>query len=697
LVRFGVPLAIVALAVAGWLALLGRRSTAPVISRTFEQNVLLVTIDTLRADALGCYGGPAATPALDALASGGERFTFAHAHAVNTLPAHASILTGLYPFTHGVHDNSGFRLKDGTSTIATELKSKGFATAAFVGAFPLDRRFGLAQGFDVYEDRVPSGRGGAPLDIVMPERRADVVVALARNWISRQQGRWFAWVHLFDPHAPYAPPAPYDRAYAGREYYGEVAFADHALAPLLNDAREAQRPTLVIVTGDHGEGLGDHGELTHGVFAYEATLKIPLIVAQLGAGTASSGAQTSDAPARHVDIVPTILDALALPSRPGLPGRSLVGDVGDGAPDSYFEAMMPALTRGWAPLAGVLVDRRKLIDLPIPELYDLPADPAETTNLSGRDPGSRRTLEARLRSFAALPLPATSPETADAAARLRALGYASGSAPRKARYTEEDDPKRLIQVDRELHDALQLHEQHRYAEAVRGFTSIVERHPAMSAAWGYLANSEWESGDRRGAIATLEQAFAKQIAAPDLRRQLALYLAESGDPTRAQSLLEGTTPDPDTLNALGIALARRGDSAGAERAFARALAQDPANAMALQNIGALQLQRRDEAAAAASFERALAADPQLPEAWTGLGVARMRLGKQDDALAAWRRAVEIDPRNFDALYNLSTELINAGRTREALPYLQQFVATAPPAVYAAEISRIQRFLASRRR
>ncbi|MGE5814886.1 MAG: sulfatase-like hydrolase/transferase [Acidobacteriota bacterium] len=695
--RLLVVLLIVGVAVAGWLWMLTRGSGSVLVARLPDQNVLLNTIDTLRADALACYGGQAATPALDALAGSGERFTFAHAHAVNTLPAHASILTGEYPFVHGIHDNSGFRLKEGSRTIATLLKAHGYITGAFIGAFPLDRRFGLAQGFDVYDDKVPSGRADAPLDLIMPERRAEAVVSLARNWIGRQRGRWFAWVHVFDPHAPYAPPPPYDREYSAREYHGEVAYTDHALEPLLDDARRSQRPTLVIVTGDHGEALGDHGELTHGVFAYEATLRIPLIVAQVGGGRGAGKGVTSDASARHVDILPTVLDALTLPMPASLPGHSLISRDPDRTSDSYFEAMMPALTRGWAPLSGVLAGRKKFIELPIPELYNMEADPGESTNLVDREPGTRRTMEARLRAFGAGPLPAAAPEDPDAASRLRALGYASGSGPAKPRYTEEDDPKRLITFDRELHDALQMREQHRYADAIRVFSSIVNRRPAMSAAWGYLANSQWESGDRPGAVATLERAIGSSGASPELRRQLGLYLAESGQPQRALSLLEGVNPDADTLNAIGIALARGGDGAAAERAFNRVLQGDPANAVALQNIGTLQLQRQNAAAAASSFARALRADPQLPEAWTGLGVARMRLGEREGAFDAWRRAVEIDPRNFDALYNLGTELISAGRGEEAIPYLQQFVATAPPAVYGAEIERIRHFLASRQR
>src|SRR3954471_19942261 len=268
--------ALVAVAAAGWTLYGRHRGT---FERRADQNVLLITIDTLRADALSSYGGAAKTPNLDALASRGTRFDFAHAHAVLTRPSHASILSGLYPFEHGVRDHSGYRIRPGTATLATMLKADGFATGAFVGGMPLERQFGLDAGFDVYDDHF--ARPDTSSDFSLAERPAGAVVDAALHWIGGQQGRWFAWVHVFDPHAPYTPPAPFDRDYAARPYDGEVAYVDAALAPLLDAAARGARPTAVLVTGDHGEGLGDHGELTHGLFAYESTLRVPLILAQL--------------------------------------------------------------------------------------------------------------------------------------------------------------------------------------------------------------------------------------------------------------------------------------------------------------------------------------------------------------------------------------------------------------------------------
>ena len=279
LAGIGVGLALVALA--AWWAL---RTPAVAIDVNADRNVLLVTIDTLRADALGSYGGRASTPNLDRLAARGARFAFAHAHAVVTLPSHASILTGRYPYEHGIRDNTGYRLAETQATAATRLKAQGFATAAFIGGFPLDRRFGLGVGFDTYDDDLGSTRSSASAlgNEEERERRADAVVASALEWIGKQSGKWFVWVHVYDPHVTYDPPAEWKARFPTEPYLGEVSWTDSALGVLFDRVATHTRPTLTIVTSDHGEGLGDHGELTHGVFAYESVLKVPLIVSELG-------------------------------------------------------------------------------------------------------------------------------------------------------------------------------------------------------------------------------------------------------------------------------------------------------------------------------------------------------------------------------------------------------------------------------
>jgi choline-sulfatase len=685
---------------AGWtLACRGGGS----FDRRADQNVLLVTIDTLRADALSSYGpsggtqgrGAAQTPNLDGLASRGTRFDFAHAHAVLTRPSHASILTGLYPFQHGVRDHSGYRIRPGTVTLATLLKANGFATGAFVGGVPLAREFGLDADFDVYDDHFT--RNGQPSDFSLAERPAGEVVDAALKWIAGQQGRWFAWVHVFDPHAPYAPPAPFDTEYAGRPYYGEVAYVDKALGPLLDAASRGPRPATIVVTGDHGEGLGDHGELTHGLFAYEATLRVPLMLSQVPARDARP--VVSHAPVRHVDIVPTLLDAVMVPIPQGLPGRSLL----PGAPaiedrdvTSYFEAMSAMLNRGWAPLQGVVAGREKFVDLPKPELYDLAADPKEAANLVDRHADRRRALEIRLHDYHAAPPGERATETSEVMAKLQALGYTSGSAPRKSHYTDDDDPKNLVQLDQWIQQGTDAWQRNQRDDAIAIYRRVVAARPTMALGYKNLAFLQWQSGDAQGAIKTLEQAFRANAVEPSMTTQLGTYLAGVGRPAEAIALLEPLTApvpaDPEALNALGIAYARAGNDARAQALFERALTENPSNVEALVNIATLGLMRGDVSTAARALGRAVELDPRSARVHNGIGVVAMRTGHRDEAFAQWKQAVALAPHDYDVLFNLAMELQAAGRHDEARPYLERFAAEAPPAQYAADIARVRKLL-----
>jgi len=618
------------------LAWVWSRGAPPLVERTAEQNLLLVTIDTLRADALGSYGGPAATPNLDRLAAAGVRFEFAHAHAVVTLPSHASILTGLYPFEHGIHDNAGYRLPEESLTLAAMLRAEGFATGAFVGAFPLDSRFGLDNGFDVYDDRF--GHAEGPSDLTIAERPAEAVVEAARTWIESQSGQWFAWVHLFDPHAAYSPPPPFDARYAANPYHGEVAYTDHALGPLLDVAGASEaRPTLVVVTADHGEALGEHGERTHGLFAYEATLRVPLVVAQIGRELAvpDEGAVSAE-PVRHVDIVPSVLDALSLPASPALPGRALLDPApADTEPLSYFEALPASLNRGWAPLRGVLAGRDKYIDLPLPELYDLQADPAETINLVTGGAGRARELATLLADLPASdPLERRVAETAEVIERLRSLGYGDGTAPARDAYTADDDPKRLAHLDDAIDRGTDLSQRGRPREAIEVYRKVIAERPDLEPAYRHLAYLHWSLGEVEEAVGALRRARDAGIASPAVAGQLGMYLAESGAADEAVPLLEALAagvgpPDLDALNALGIAYARRGDH---ERALE-------------------------------TFERVIGLDP-------------------DSALVP------------DALLRLGTELVDAGDLGAARSYLERFVGIAPAAFYAEDIQRLTGLLES---
>jgi arylsulfatase A-like enzyme/Flp pilus assembly protein TadD len=653
-------------------------------------DVLLVTIDTLRADSLGFAGNRRVeTPALDRLAAHGVVFTNAHAHNVVTLPSHANILTGLLPYQHGIRDNTGFRLDPSIPTLATLLNEKGYATAAFVGAFPLDSRFGLARGFDVYDDRYP--RGKTPLDFEMPERPATEVVAAAISWWNEKRSSpRFLWIHLYDPHAPYRPPAPFAERYRGNEYLGEVAATDAALAPLLDPIASEKAPSaLVVVTSDHGEALGDHGEETHGLFAYESTLHVPLVVSFAGKVVPGSSREF----VRHVDIAPTVLEAAGIAKPAAFTGASLLTPSKTGR-ETYFEAFSTALNRGWAPLRGRIADGAKYVDLPVPELYDLAADPGESRNLAAERPDLLRRLARSIPAESALGRAARPDASSEEVARLRSLGYISGSGTVKERYTAADDPKNLISIDKRLHDSVDLYQRGKLAESIRVARSVVRDRPGMEAGYENLGFLLRRAGQSDEALSVYGEAIARGAASEELKVFFALALCENGRPDQALGVLQplAASEDPETVNALGIALSDSGRATEAEKSFSRALELDPDFGQAVQNLGIVRLRADDAAGARDLFQKALAMDDELPRAWNGLGVALARLGDDRGAMDAWNRAVALDPALYDALFNLGLTAGRRGMRREAQEALQRFVATAPPVAYRADIERARGLL-----
>ncbi len=664
-------------------------------------DVVLITIDTLRADAVGFAGNRrAATPVLDRLAAAGRVFPNAHAQNVVTLPSHTNILTGLYPFQHGVRDNSGFKLAATVPTLATLLHGAGYATGAFVAAFPLDSRFGLAHGFDVYDDHFPRG---AHLDeFLMAERRGDQVVRLARAWWQKQRGhRRFLWVHLYDAHAPYQSPEPFASRFKSDPYLGAVAAVDSYLAPLVGPFLTGKEPpALVIVTADHGEGLGDHGELTHGLLAYEATLKVPLVLWWPGAVPGRDPAS-----ARHVDILPTVLAALHLAAPGGLPGRSLLQptaappaarpavDAGAGG-ISYFEALSASLNRGWAPLRGVVRGRYKLIDLPLPELYDLAADPREEHNLISTQRPLARELAAAIPA-AARSQPQQGAVTAEEAARLRSLGYSAGgghgAAPGRA-MTADDDPKRLIQLDYQLHQVIDLYSRGQYAQAAALARQAIAARPAMGDAYELLAISlrQQERGDQ--AIAVLQEARAKGVRSDSLDRQLGEALAEAGRSQEAVAVLRPLAAggdDPAALQDLGMALSDAGHQDEAAATLEKATRLFPEDPRGFEDLGVIALRRGQAAAARDHLRHALAMNAGLASCWNTLGVALYQLHQPADALDAWHRAAGLDATQYDALYNLGLVAAELGRSGEAREALSRFIATAPRERFADEIAKAQ--------
>ena len=662
-----------------------RESAAPGADKP---DVILVTIDTLRADATGFAGNTKVkTPFLDKLASEGLVFANAHAHNVVTLPSHTNILTGLYPYQHGVRDNAGYKLAPKFETVATMLHRAGYATGAFIGAYPLDSRFGLNQGFDTYDDNY--GKGAASLDFAMQERPATVVLDAAAKWWAANAGKKrFLWIHLYDPHAPYRPPEPFATQYAGDPYLGEIAAVDDALSKQLAPLLESN--PLLIVTADHGEGRGDHGELTHGLFAYEATLKIPLLVHQSGV----VAHRVENAYARHIDIVPTILARAGIAKPAALLGASLLERVS--ARDSYFESLSTSINRGWAPLTGVIRGSEKYIDLPISELYDLPRDPGEKNNL--RDAQRRDVEQARayLKSLNAQINAPNRDVSEEEKAKLRSLGYVSGSGAMKTNYTAADDPKNLVQLDNEMHQVVDAYEAHDMATALRLAKHVVATRPEMAAGRELLAFVLQQSEHVPEAIENLRAAIKNGGENSSARVQLGLLLTESGKIDEAVQVLAplASTNDPDALNAYGVALADQGKLDDAAKQFDRVLQADANNAPALQNLGIVALRRDDVAGATSFLTRALALNPRLPLALNTLGVVYARQGDYARAVESWNRAVDLDPRQYDALFNIGLVEGRAGHRAEARAALSRFIATAPKERYGEDLATARQALAS---
>jgi choline-sulfatase len=512
-------------------------------------NLLLVTVDTLRADHVGCYGGPA-TPAIDALAARGLVFEDATTTAPTTLPAHTSILSGQWVHVHGVDGNSD-RAPATLSLVADRLAGAGYRTGAFVSGRPLARASGLAEHFQSYDDQLPDALGGNEFPA---ERRADRTVAAARRWLGDAQGPFFLWVHLYDPHLPYTPTA-------GSGYDAEIADVDRALGQLLGAVDPAT--TAVVFVADHGEGLGDHGEPTHGVFLYQATVRVPLVVAAPGV----SPARRTE-PVSAVDIAPTLLAMAGLPE--SLPGQDLRGPV-------PRERVLYALTvhgwerYGWAPLQAIRQGPRKAIDAPRDELYDLARDPAEAKNLApGWFPG-----------FPALPKGGGDALDPALAEQLVALGYA----------VAEPEPGG---------DAPDAKDRARFLPALEGGSAALHR--------GKPAEAE----------RLLRPVVAGDPTNPAAHNDLGMALVRLGRPAEAAPILRRATElsprDAMIWTNLGYAAAASGDLATARTAYSTAADLSPTFAAPCLNRAALEYRAGDLAAAKRWVDEALRRDPKLPEA-----------------------------------------------------------------------------------
>ncbi len=544
-------------------------------------NVVLVSIDTLRPDRLGCYGGvKVETPAIDALAVAGVRFQNAFTPVPLTLPAHWTILTGVEPWNHGVVDNGMTLSAPPVATLAERFAAAGYDTAAFVSAFVLHRTFGLDRGFARYDD---GPAADAALDqLLHATAPADERVDRALSWLRRERTRpFFLWLHLFDPHAPYQPPAGFRARYADRPYDGEVAFVDTQVARLLaalDRSGQAGR-TLVVLLSDHGESLGEHGEETHGVLLYDATLRVPLIFRMPGVISAGEVRQEE---VTLADVAPTVLALAGLPATPGVDGRDLLGP--GGPPLRPLGAISEAPRRrfGWAPLIAIREAGWKFVAAPRPELYRIAEDPGEQVDRIADEPGrsvglarAARRIETTLRTRLAA-RSAAEPGN-EARARLSALGYVSG--PRSTA-SASPDPKDVIRSVGELDRAFQLFAEGRLEEAQARLRALLVRSdlPSPTVLEG-LARLARLQGDDAEAEALYLRLLAQEPEAPGPLAQLVRLARERGDHRteveRARQLAQLSPADGGASRLLAEALIAAGDPAEAEAEFRRGLAAAP--------------------------------------------------------------------------------------------------------------------------
>jgi arylsulfatase A-like enzyme/Flp pilus assembly protein TadD len=582
------------------------------------RNLVLITVDTLRADHVGGYGyARARTPTLDSLAATGTLFERAYSAAPITLTSHATLMSGRYPPGHGARDN-GMHVSAGVPTLATELHARGFRTGAFVAAFPLDHQFGLDRGFDVYSDRLPRGPDGR----LANERPGSQVVDEAIAWLGlstehgpstkpgpspKPQAPFFAWVHLFEPHAPYGDPS------AGRpaleRYDDEIAVADGAVGRLIAALAPVRAETLIIVTGDHGEAFGEHGEYAHSIFVYDTTLHVPLI---MNGPAVRASARVSD-PVTLADVAPTAMHLLgaALRDVDGIDLAAALGGAAIPKRELYAESFAPLVEFGWAPLRSIRSGPWKFIAAPKPELFDIDRDAGEDRNVAAAQPSVTSAFASRASRYADAGLPGTTAPDPLAAERLRALGYSSGS-------RQDDNGTRPDPKDRRELAA-------RIAQVTSGELSGAA---LVSALEGIVRD------DPRNGQAHLRLGFARLQAGDCARAEPEFHAAVSGG-----------LPSADLYIGLASCLGQRNDLAGAERALNEAKRLEPDNPAVAANMGILLAARADWPGAIAALSSALRIDPNLHEARFNLALAYAKSGHRAEAAAAARELVTRLPAN----------------------------------------------------
>ncbi len=612
---------------------------------TPSTNVVVITIDTLRADHLGCYGYKQIhTPNIDALAADGVRFERAYTPVPVTLPAHTAIFTGSYPMLSGIHDFSANKLNPQQPTLASVLKEHGYNTAAVIGSAVLDSRFGLNHGFDFYYDHFDFNRL-LETNLDEMERPGNVVADVALDWLDKNyQKKFFLWMHLYDPHYPYRPPAPYSQDYGSRPYDGEIAFADAQVGRLLRFLKEKglYQSTLIVLSGDHGESLGEHGEKTHGFFIYNATLQVPLIFRlPQGKLTKQISAQVS-----LTDIMPTVLQILKVDTPSQVQGRNLLplmdGKKSNESGSLYAETFLPRLHFNWSELRGVETGNYHFIDAPKPELYDLSKDPGETQNLLPQKKAVGEEMQAKLaaliREYSAGQEMAQKTGLDPALMeRLKSLGYAgfSGGGSPTISNRELPDPKDRIQVYELISDAIADSQHGEYSQSTEKLNAALKTELDSVAVHYLLGLNYYRMRDYQPSI---EQFRKVMQLSPDYA--LAAFH-------------------------LGLAYARTGQFDEAITIFKRTLELDSTNFTAAYDLGQSYLEKKMTNQAAAAFRQSVSIADAYAPGHRALGEILLSEGQVDEAVAELRKAAELLPDDAGTHVALARALTAKGLTGEA--------------------------------
>jgi arylsulfatase A-like enzyme/Flp pilus assembly protein TadD len=688
--RRAVLSAVVAAVAAAALAVAWRQGALPRWARpAAPRNLLVVTIDTLRADRVGSYGHAAArTPRLDALAAAGLRFERAATVTPLTLPAHSSLFTGAFPARHGVRDNGGYYLGDAHTTLAEVLRDRGFRTGGFVSSFVLDSRWGISQGFDRYFDDFDFSkvRPAAGMDAIQRPGGETVDAALA--WLGEDRARpFFLWVHLYDPHTPYAAPpdwaARFPRTLQGA-YDAEIAFADAQLGRLLDALGGRARDTVIAVLGDHGEMLGEHGEQTHGFFVYDAAVRIPMVVAGPGVPARVVSDQV-----RIVDLMPTVLELLGAPAPAGVQGVSLMPAARGQRLGllALSESWYPRFHYGWSELVAIQDERFKLIRAPRRELYDVGRDPGERADLAASEPARADALARALEQFVArigeADAPAApqsvDPETAE---RLEALGYLGGAV--SARHLEDrprGDPKDKVHLYNLLKQASTAAADGDPVRAIESARRALAEDPEILEGHMLLGNFLVRAGRREEALAAyrralaldpdhLESTFRLAVAYKELGRladaRVGFERAQALDPKSGRAVLQ--LADLDLRE-------RRFDAA--EARLRKALEGEVDRPRFLVKLAECRIETGRWAEAEAALREAVAENAALETAHFNLGLVHEEQGRPDEAIAAYRKELEVNPAGYRAAFNLAKLLQRRGRREEAVELFRKAVALSP--------------------